>query len=290
MVSSIGSYVASFLGAGEIKASPGLRDQLHASMHAIHAEAQSNVFLQNLISGKMSCSKAYVVYLCNLFWLHQALERAQEKIVEKVGSSSFVFPFLYRSEKLLRDIHLWSFPNPTSIYFADKEEKSGEFIENIKRFVQPSVFEFIGRLEVSTAEDPLIAVGAMYAFYGTVMSGGQFVKEGVKKAFLTRLEEAREEFSEGVSCDSALKAKLLASPGAEESYIEESVSFFSIPEVNITDFKPHWHEALDKVALYFKGEARVLFEKKTVELCHESMRVVLTSIESFHEMLRKGEI
>ncbi|MBS0623411.1 MAG: hypothetical protein JSS62_02195 [Verrucomicrobia bacterium] len=106
-------------GARMQAAMPGdsLREILHRGMADLHVIARKNEFLLNLIGGNMTCSKAYVVYLCNLYWLHNALEHAQARLLHYYPQIDFVMPCLYRSKRLLEDIQLWSFVNPTAPFF-----------------------------------------------------------------------------------------------------------------------------------------------------------------------------
>lgn len=254
----------------------GLWQHLHTSMDEVHKLARKNDFLNSLIKGTMGCSKAYVVYLCNLFWLHKALEEAQERIL-KEGECPFVFRFLYRSEKLLADIKLWSIFNPTAKLFADLDSASEVFLNNIKHFVQPAVFAFVEAL--ASVEHPLIAMGAMYALYGTIMSGGQLVKEGVKTAFCARFDETLEE---GAMEETALCKEVIADPAKKEEFAERSVSFFSFPpDVDVRAFKLHWHAALDALPLTLPVD-------QITKQCLASIVVILEAIDSLHIALTKG--
>ena len=289
-----------------------LHSLLRENMKEIHKEAKQNTFLNDLINGNMVCSKAYVVYLCNLFWLHSALEVAQRQILTRYGEGFFVFPLLYRSERLLADIKLWSFVNSTAPKFADQDLHSTEFLENVKHFVQPCTFECVAEMEALTREDPILIIGFLFALYGTILSGGQFVKDGVKKAFLDRLHTAIAEYQEDEAKkskvesatihvvdeeDTALKAEIMQKVIEDEKEIEryaaESVSFFSFdPDFEIPIFKQKWHCSLDQIPeqLHLDVEARKQFEKKMISGCEAGIRIVLNLIASLEENLKKGVI
>lgn len=287
--------LAAYGAAMESRVGGSLLQQLHTGMAPIHFEAMNNLFLRNLIARNeetefMTCSKEYVVYLCNLFCLHQALEKAQARLL-KEEKGQFVFPALYRSGRILRDIKLWSIHNPTAGVFSDAEIDD-DFIAKVKYYCLPSVATFIAKLEAM--ENPLLAIGEIFALYGTVLSGGQEVMKGVKKAFVERLNQALDDSR--LSPDekaklrlkeyhSALKDEILKkvkeSPDAIAAYAADSVALFCFddPHFNIAAFKTKWHAALD--ALSLSDEEK----KAIIEQCVATIRVVLDMIKELQERL-----
>lgn len=239
---------------------------LRVKMQKVHLEAMKNEFLKDLQSGNMGCSKAYVVYLCNLHHLHAALERVQDRV-----DATFVFPELFRSAKLLNDIKIWSHFNDTDLQFSERETDSPEFLGNVNQYVQPCVRDFA--IGLDKQNDSMAIVGTMFALYGTIMAGGQQVKEGVKKAFVKRLEEHLKEEDE--LGESRFKTRIieavLANPGAEKS-----VSLFSFDQEGFTmdDFKQKWHKALNDIPGAFDSRERI------GDACIAGIRIVLDAISS----------
>jgi hypothetical protein len=287
--------LAHHAGRVENQLPKGLWNLLHASSREVHKLATQDPFLKNLISGEMACSKAYVIYLCNLYSLHQPLEQAQNKIIGRYGTCSFVLPKLYRSQLLLDDIQLWSFFNATGPKFADQKKDSAEFAENIQFYTQACVRQFVDDLNILIKEDPIYAIGAMYALYGTIMSGGQSVKKGVKPAFETRLKDHIETYQKGEEFDEpethlrkTILEEVIQNPAHIETYVEKSVSFFDLDPT----FKATWHQALDRVPeeLKLEGERKKQFETKVIALTKKSIEIIPQTIASFQENLRFGRI
>lgn len=230
-----------------------LSTELHKGISEEHTKARKNEFLNSLIQGGMTfCSKAYVVYLCNLFVIHEAIEKAQQKIIEKQGQDYFVFPVLFRSERLLNDIKIWSIFNTLAPKFAPKDILPVEFVNNVRELTEKRTHEFVSHIEKMAEEDPLLTVGSLYALYGTVMSGGQFVKEGrngkegVKSGFICRIEEIDDD--EKMPLKDDMREMIKQNPSCMQTLAEESVSFFSFPEnFSISLFKKEWHKNLDEL-------------------------------------------
>lgn len=293
-----------------------LWSRVHAGIKDIHERARANLFLLNLIQGKMTCSKAYVVYLCNLYWLHAALEEAQQAIQKKFGPGFFVYPELFRSHKILADIKLWSVFNETAHLFADKNPQNLEFVRNMEPYLQESTLKLAFSLREGAANDLAKAFGTMYALYGTIMSGGQFVKKGVKASFLERLQFHIEEYQEELKYPTTVKdidpeslayaqkeyslAKTsmiqaaLATPENIEKMAEESVSLFSFDNesFSIPVFKKEWHQSLSELPgkLQLEDEGIELFERQLIECAGSAIDTVLVTIASLEENLRKGVI
>lgn len=269
---------------------------LHVAMQEIHMEAKVNPFLNNLISGNMNCSKAYVVYLCNLYYLHHAIERAQNQMLLQGKGTAFVLPTLYRSKLLLEDIKLWSFLNPTASFFADVEIDSERFLRNVKYFVQPCVVSYVERLDALVAQNPMLAIGAIFALYGTIMSGGQYVRKGVRQAFLDRLDVKLEDDDEDVEELSQLKLdileELVAHPENKELYADRSVSFFCLDSVqmDLSLFKKVWRNTLNETVemLPITELERGKFKMRMGQECVATIRIVLDSISSMLEYLGKN--
>ena len=100
------------------------------------------------------------------------------------------------------------------------------------------------------------------------MSGRQFVKKGVKEAFLLRLNAKMEEGDDGDEEEvSQLKTSILQrvkeDPSLKESLAEKCVSFFSVHS-DIASFKKQWQESLDQLPekLRLSDEGRSQFEKR----------------------------
>ncbi|CRX38547.1 Heme oxygenase [Estrella lausannensis] len=300
----------------EEEANNRLWNRLHAGIRDVHERARTNPFLLNLIQGQMTCSKAYVVYLCNLYCLHAALEQAQQTIEDKWGEGFFVYRELFRSKKILADIKVWSVFNETAHLFADKNPESPEFVRNIEPYIQESTLKLARSLKEDALSDLPRTFGCMYALYGTIMSGGQFVKKGVKISFLERLQWQIEEYQEEIknpstaqdtSSDSlAYREKeyslaktnmiqaALTSSALKEKMAEESVALFSFDKdgFNIPLFKREWHQSLSDLPekLQLKEEALKLFEAQLIECAGEAIGTVLDTIAALEEKLRKGVI
>ncbi|MBS0645625.1 MAG: hypothetical protein JSR97_03420 [Verrucomicrobia bacterium] len=161
---------------------------------------------------------------------------------------------------------------------------------------------------LSTLEDPIFAVGTMYAFYGTILSGGQSVKAGVQPAFIQRLDVTIAEYVEDAAQgtllqddveNTRLKARIAhdmqTNPMKRAEYITKSVSFFSFddPDFHPLNFKiQHWHPALNRVAehLELKEQDKAPFATRLVTEARAGVQVVLDSITSFLEALKRNEI
>jgi heme oxygenase len=277
-----------------IRAPQSLSKVLHQGISQLHETARRNAFLNGLILGEMTfCSKAYTLYLCNLFVIHESIEKAQKKIIEEYGEWLFVFPVLFRSERLLNDIKTWSIFNTLSSQFADKDIHSAEFNKNLLALVETKSVEFAQHMEKMTAskKDLLLAIGSIYALYGTILSGGQFVRKGVKSGFICRMEEADDE-EEKVPLKAQIKKEIAEDKNAMEFFAEKSVSFFHFEnkDFSILAFKQVWHKNLDDLVgkLGLEGKEREQFEKGVVSGANEAIFTVLNFIETMQLNLKKG--
>jgi hypothetical protein len=268
----------------------GLYAFLLESMREMHGVAMQNAFLNGLREGGHSfCAKAYVHYLCNLFVLHEAIEELQNKIIHEYGQDYFIFPELFRSQKLPRDIQMWSVFNPSvAKYFADKDPTKTDFVERIRGLAEDSVKDFIKELK---AEPLLLAIGAFFALYGTAMSGGQDIRAGVKDGFVVRIKDLLEKDPEELKELPQSLQDIVAVAKYDEKIIyekaEESVSFFDFgKDFSIFEFKKKWHANLDSIpgklkkAEFEKGE----FFNGVSRIANRTVKEFLGFIES---MLKK---
>lgn len=254
-----------------------------------HEIARKNTFLNQLIEGGNAfCSKAYVHYLCNLYVIHEAIESAQNQLTELKGNNFFVFPLLFRSEKLLNDIKVWSIFNTTAPLFASLDIQSSEFIMNIQSLSRPSTKKFVEHIETIRRENIVLIIGTLFSIYGTLMSGGQFVKKGIEEGFRVRMDEAddildKEEIS--------LRKEFLQNIEAERDPVSYAATLFSFDE-DIEAFKERWHKNLDEVGqnLEFGSiQERENFESKVIEEANFAVNTVLSSIEEILVFLRENK-
>ncbi len=270
----------------------GLYALLHEGIREEHTLARKNEFLNSLIEGKMTfCSKAYVVYLCNLFVLHKAIEKAQAGIIEQYGTDFFVFPALFRSERLLSDIKMWSIFNSLSTRFADKDAFSDRFKEEIESIAESSAKEFAKKIEGMS----ISVAGVLFSLYGTIMAGGQRVKKGgdghggVMSGFVCRIQDPDDD--EYVSTfKTQLRQKIGEDPSLAEEYAQQSVSFFSFPEgFSIPEFKRDWHGNLDALPekLQLSGSDKEGFEQKVLANAKQAVSLVTDFIASMLKNIDK---
>jgi len=236
-----------------------------------HNVAIQNIFLKGLSEGGMIfCSKAYTTYLCNLYVMHESIEKAQP---------SFVFPELFRSEKLLNDIKMWSMFNELAPTFADLEI-SEEFRQKVASLAEPPAHELAAHIHALNEENPLYVIGPSFALYGTILSGGQSVKKGVKQGFMERIEDLEEEAT------SLLKIQIQADPTAFETQSEKSVSFFSFSEKHYL-IKSQWHKILNTTSTHLTRKERCFFEAKLIAEVNYATLVLLETIASMLQTLKK---
>jgi heme oxygenase len=277
----------------------GLWSALHHGTYETHKRARENEFLNSLIKGNLAfCSKAYVLYLCNLYTLHVGIEKAQAKIVDKYGKDFFVFPILFRSEKLRHDIKIWSIFNTLSPKFADLPTDCEEFIKNIHEMTEEITRIYVRRIETIVAQESELfrVIGILYALYGTILSGGQFVKagrdgeSGVKSGFLFRIDDNDAEVPSHYFEE--IQKKIKENPACKNELAEQSVSFFSFPtDFSIPAFKILWHKNLDGIRekLSQDENTRETYEKMIIEEANTAIDTVLGFISSLLTSLKSGK-
>jgi heme oxygenase len=170
-------------------------ERLYLGTREAHkGEAMKDEFLMTLIKGGF-CPQAYTRYLCSLYVIHEALEHAQNKLLaafKAEGYNFFVFRELWRTGAILEDIKTW-FPIPEKEFTARFEEATidaGKLRNHIHSIARPSAIAHAEYMTKIADSDPILLIGHMYSFYGTLLSGGQLSKQGVGKSYLTYDEEA----------------------------------------------------------------------------------------------------
>lgn len=303
----------------------GLWQMLYKQTQILHVTARKIPFLVELVNPKqtMTCSMAYVIYLCNLFAIHKSLEEAQVKIIEKYGDGHCVFPILYRSDKLLKDIQIWSIFNLPEI-FADLNASSNEFSNRVLAQIDSHTKAYLAQLNKSVEENPLYAIGALYTFYGTILSGGQFVKDGVLRAFLLRvigkreawveesklwvtitqkwnelLKEGASYFNKGngtaeeiIQCfQERLKnfntqdVKWLHLKEKWQAYLQETINLFTFPKkFLLSEFKQQWHQSLNELPGKIKFTSTEESQKFSERLAEEANRAMQAVIDFIPSM------
>jgi heme oxygenase len=186
-----------------------LSKELAESTSGLHRLVVLNVFLNKLIKGEFHAND-YLQYLCCLYVIHQALEEVQKQIILHYGKECFVFEELFRSEKIFKDIRAW----------AQVSESTQVEIES---FVKQPAKEMVVHLKELVKENALYAVGILYALYGGLMSGGQIIKAGVEKKYLSLVGDKHQAASE-----------------------DFGVSLYTFP-FDIKEYKITWHQNLDQV-------------------------------------------
>lgn len=306
----------------------GLWQLLYKGTQKLHVTARKISFLIELVNPKqaMTCSMAYVVYLCNLYAIHKSLEEAQAKIIEKHGEGYCVFPALYRSDKILNDIQIWSIFNLPEI-FADLDSSSNEFAHRVLAQIDPNTKAYLEQLKESVNENPLYAIGALYTFYGTILSGGQFVKEGVMRAYLLRiigktepwvaesklwvqtskkwhelLKEGASYFNKNNASEKEIihyfqeRLKLLDDEEGTwkllkekwQSYLQEAVLIFVFPKnFSISDFKQRWHQRFDELPAKIKLASTEEEKKFSERLIEEANRAMQAVIDFIPSMQKQ---
>jgi heme oxygenase len=280
------------------KAPASLTATLWQGIKEDHLIAKQNHFLNTLIDGEMAfCSKAYVVYLCNLFVIHEALEKGQRKLIEDYGDGVIVYPFLFRSERLLNDIKMWSMFNTLGPVFTSEEMTKPAFIARVKSYAEPDTKAFVSHLDSVSQENSLFIVGAMYVLYGSLMSSGQLLKEGrthkegVLSGFITRIEEKDEEGEEPLPYKVNICQEIERDPGKKMEFAEQSISVFCFPEIaSIATFKREWHQKIDalKEGMVEQGQQTADFEARLIEEAKCALGTVLNFTKTMHEKLEKN--
>lgn len=254
-----------------------------------HKLAKQNQFLNQVIKGNTAFApKAYFTYLCNLYVIHKAIERAQENIETTYGSGYFVFPDLYRSERLLNDIKLWSIFTSYAPKFSHLDIHSDEFVANVKSIVEPSTYTFVSHIEQTSKSNPLFIIGTLYTLYGTILSGGQIVKEGVEKSFVYCIENDVKE-GEHVPLAVSIREEIKLDPSALQRYAGRSVSCFKFPDfIRFPEFKQTWHANLDELPqkLQLTTEARDEFANNLIGEANFAMKSVLEFIEDMEKNVK----
>lgn len=264
---------------------------LFNGMAEIHKKAKKNQFLNDLIKNQF-CAKAYVIYLCNLFVLHEAIEKAQNEIVSKYGKECFIFPILFRSKRLLNDIKMWSMFTTLAPKFADEDNSTEEFANNVRSLVEKCTLESVKHIEATCQEDPAYVIGTIYALYGTLMAGGQVVKKGVFEGFVFRIvSDDIEEDEEKVLLKEYYQDRIKENKECLGTYAEHSVSFFSVSEevnFSMSQFKQERRQSLNNVLKLLKLEEiqRKIFEKRLVSEVEFAVKSVLNFIDSMLETLK----
>jgi hypothetical protein len=198
-----------------------------------HSKVRQNPFLQKLTLGGF-CQTAFMRYLVNLLHIHTALEKAQELIINIEHLKPFIYPELFRSESIKRDLPIW---------------ESVSAAESIPWPVSKITHEFAEHITRTAKEDPERIIAIMYAFYGTIMSGGQTNKKVVQ----TSLDCFRE-WMDDIPAGSGV--------GLYEIVKDKKV----LSDEEIAKFKMEWHQSLCLVQAALPAE---------------------TSLDNFHTKLKE---
>lgn len=138
------------------------REKLFESTKKIHNEAQKNPFLESLKTMDFDPG-TYRQYLIDLYFVHRALEKGEKKLLG-TSFSSFVFPELWRSNCLTKDIDAWGFQS-----------------EGLRASKSARAYGL--KIMQITADEPEYLIPHMYAIYGGILFGGQSVKYKIQKAY-----------------------------------------------------------------------------------------------------------
>lgn len=224
---------------------------------SVHRKALNNPFLMDLFTGKF-CQTAFMKYLVNLLPIHEALEEVQMLMFKHAHLKAFVMPVLFRSEGIKKDLTIW----------GDVKVCDSKFIPWMPCEIALKYADSIRELGKS---DPESVVGIMYAFYGTIMSGGQTNKVKVE-------------------------AKLaLIRSYTDDVPVGSGVAFYELraPELldlaGVATFKQAWHVNLSKVQDLLQGEGRTGLEQfqskikaEVVRAIETLLRIVETNVEANH--------
>jgi hypothetical protein len=251
--------------------------EMREAMKNVHIRAIHNTFLNSLIEGNLHCAHVYLRYLCNLAVLHQALEEAQGKIIERYGDIGFIDPALYSSERIVHDIQVWARFTPSAKGFVDVDRSA--FEAGIQKFVLPCTAQFIE--ELRKLENPITAVGSIFALYGTLMNGGVMVGEGVKKCFLARIDEAIDDIEHPPSIPlpvnewkMGIAKEVMANPTVGEKYAKESATLFTVEAFSD---KEKWRERLEDVPRRASLDEKA--KRAIIQQCVATIELVLQFID-----------
>lgn len=239
-------------------------ESLHLGTREFHREkAVKDEFLRSLINGGF-CPQAYTRYLCSVYVIHEALENAQNKLstaFKAEGYNFFVFRELWRTGTIIEDIKTW-FPIPGKEFTAKFEEavKDTEKLRaHVRSIARPSALAHAEYMTKIAESDPILLIGHIYSFYGTLISGGQLSKQGVGKTYLTFDEEA-----EGTSNGIALY----------------TFSAFS----DIAAFKLKWHDSLSQLPKHVPK-----IEERLPKIIAEAVSAMETTLKFIKEMNLKKD-
>lgn len=172
------------------------RNAIYDGIKEKHAIARNHFFLHGaLIKGEDFCAKAYTRYLGHLYLLHTAIEKEQKKLLGQNPHFAFIKKDLFRSDALIHDIAKWSeFPSDLKVKFFDISENRELFIKNIFDMTEaePATRQFAQKLAEAQQHNLYAVIGCMYALYGTIMSGGQSVKNQLINQYATRTEDSND--------------------------------------------------------------------------------------------------
>jgi heme oxygenase len=193
-----------------------LSKTLDEALLDLHVLWGSHPFLNELVKGEFR-GENYLQYLCCLYVIHLAIEKAQKVIKMRYDNEVCIFEELYRSEKILQDFDAWA----TVTVCIQFEEDLLDMKKDLKSCAKKPAKEMAHHIMELSKDDPLLLIGTLYTLYGCLLADGQIIKEGVKNNYLARI------------AGSGLKA-----------FEGQGVSLYTYP-FDIKRFKEKWHQSLD---------------------------------------------